>query len=141
VKILKILGSLAAIAAGIWLLLLFLETSVFSENLFKLYTGRLDKWVSDGASTSEMQSDVVFNCGGIVTSQAGFFRYLVLSTFRRAEFNFEVYVCSKMAVNRVYKHPEFDSHKLIRLICVGSNPLFMRLCSLWLPNAATQQLL
>lgn len=138
VKILKILGSLAAIAAGVWLLLIFLETGVFSENLFKLYVARLDKWVNDGAPISAVQSDVVGSCAGIVTSQAGFFRYLALSTFSRADFNFEVDVCSKMTVNRAYKQPEFENPKLIRLTCVGSNPLFMRLCSLWLPNAAAQ---
>lgn len=131
-KTLKGVGMLAAGVAGAWLIVVFFMTTVYSEALFNLYVGRLDKWVASRAPMSSVQSDVVENCGKLTMTQAGFFGYITLSTFNRSELDFRVDVCSKITVNRAYKQPEFENKKIVQLLCDGSQPLFKRFCSMWL---------
>lgn len=53
-KALKLAGILVAVLSGAALLSVFIGTTLFSEKLFNLYVGRLDKWVTSGAPTSSI---------------------------------------------------------------------------------------
>ena len=76
-----------------------------------------------------LEKEVVEPCGKLVMVTASAIENATFLTTNREEFDFRVDVCVKMAVNRIYPQPEFESPEIVGMICDDhSVPLFEGLC-------------
>jgi hypothetical protein len=111
---------------------LFLAASVFlsirKDAFFNLYAYRLDQWVNAGGNVKTVDAEVVPSCGKLAMTQWGAWQDIRFLTVDRGEFDFEVDVCVKLTVNRLYKQPEFEKPEIVKMVCAGTNDLYRRLC-------------